>query len=169
MAVVYRGMTRSKTHYQDMPDLRRRAVELSANGAGPSAICRELSVARSTVWRWLKLNEGAQTEALDKPMGRPRRLSDSDRASIVEALLRGPEANGFETQLWTLRRIAEVIRRVTGVSYNSNYVSRLLGSMGWTCQKPERRARERDEDAIGNWVRQEWPLIKKKDTTWAPR
>jgi transposase len=167
--VICIGMKRSTDHYKDLPALRRQTLELSASGTKPTEICRRLGVSRSTVWRWLKLDPECNPAALAKPIGRPRRLSDIELSSVTEALLRGPEANGFETPLWTLKRIAEVIRLVTGVTYNSNYVAHLLHGMGWSCQKPERRARERNEEAIDNWVKTEWPLIKKKHMTWAPR
>ena len=167
--VVCTDMKRSTDHYKDLPDLRLKAIALSKGGVKPTDICRELDVARSTVWRWLKLDPERDSQALTKPIGRPRRLSDGEISAVTEALLKGPEANGFETPLWTLKRIAEVIRLITGVTYNSNYVAHLLHGIGWSCQKPERRAKERNEEAIDNWVKTDWPLIKKKDMTWAPR
>ena len=154
---------------RNLPDLRRRAVELSASGMGPCDICKEVRLARSTVWRALKRHEEEGEKALDQPMGRPSRLTDADRALIEELLLRGPEANGFDTPLWTLERIAEVIRRATGIWYTTAHLSRLMRSMGWSCQKPERRARERDEEAIGRWHEEGWPAIKKTQSTWVPQ
>lgn len=162
-------MKRSAIHYKDMPALRRRAIDLSKSGGKPAQICTELSVARSTVWRWLKLEAQSREDTLSKPMGRPRLLSDDDRARVVQALLLGPEANGFNTPLWTLQRITEVIQRLSGVTYNSNYVATLLHGLGWSCQKPERRAKERNEEAIDHWVKNDWPAIKKNVSTWAPR
>jgi len=162
-------MKRSRDHYKDMPDLRQRAIQLRRDGKRRTEICRELRVARSTVWRWLKLHKDDEHNVLAKPMGRPRRLSDNDRIVVTEMLVRGAEASGFDTPLWTLNRIAIVIHRITGVSYSLSHVSRWLHSMGWTCQKPERRARERDEEAIALWKGEQWPQIKKKQTTWVPR
>jgi transposase len=106
-------MKRSKNHYKDMPDLRQRAIQLSLDGKRPSDICRELSVARSTVWRWLRLHAANRSDTLCKPMGRPRRLSDDDRIRLTEELLAGPESNGFDTPLWTLDRISMVIHRIS--------------------------------------------------------
>jgi transposase len=77
-------------------------------------------------------------------------------------LLRGAFAWGFRTDLWTTPRIAEVIRRTFGVRYHPTHVGRLLADLGWSCQKPERRALERDEPAIADWKRVIWPGIKKK-------
>lgn len=152
-----------------MPALRVRAIQLSRDGVENSSIARELQVARSSVIRWLNRHREHGDEVLNRPLGRPRRLSDEERARVASELLRGPEAHGFPTPLWTLPRIAEVICRLTGVSYAPAYLSRLLAGMGWSCQKPERRAKERDEEAIAHWKDAQWPQIKKKQKTWAPR
>jgi transposase len=77
-------------------------------------------------------------------------------------LLRGALAWGYTTQLWTTSRIAEVIRREYGVRFHRAQVGRLLHKLGWSCQKPERRALERDEAAIAHWRRYRWVAIKKK-------
>ena len=82
--------------------------------------------------------------------------------SDVAELLKGPKANGFGTELWTLARVAEVIEAVTGVSYHPGHVWRILREqLGWSRQRPARRAVERDEEAIEVWVKQRWPKIKK--------
>lgn len=70
-------------------------------------------------------------------------------------------ALGYRTDLWTTWRVAEVIRRHLGVRYHPNHVRRLLVGLGWSYQKPERRARERDEAAIERWKRVRWPAVKK--------
>jgi transposase len=155
-------MKQPKSHYQEMPNLRQQAIALAQLGEGPKAVSEKLRVARSTEWRWRKLNEQQNDVALAKPMGRPRRLTEAQRTAITEALLLGPEANGFDSQLWNLKRIAELIERLTAVTYHPNYLSDLLHTLGWTCQKPEGRARERNEEAIERWVHVDWPNIKKK-------
>ena len=94
--------------------------------------------------------------------GRPSKLSDVQAVQVEEALLAGAQANGFATDLWTLERVAQVIQRVTGVRLARASVWRLLvGRLGWSLQRPERKARERDEEAIARWVAYEWPRIKK--------
>ena len=77
-------------------------------------------------------------------------------------MLKGPAANGFATELWTLPRVAEVIERVSGVRYHPGQVWRILRQqLGWTRQRPARRAVERDDAAIAQWVKQRWPNLKK--------
>ena len=72
-----------------------------------------------------------------------------------------PGAHGYATELWTLARVAEVIERITGVRYHPGHVWRLLRELGWSVQRPARRAAERDEEAIARWIKQDWPRVKK--------
>ena len=78
------------------------------------------------------------------------------------ALLLGAQAAGFATDLWTCPRVTELIEKQFGVRYHVDHVGRLLHALGWSPQRPERRAAERDEAAIQNWIKSDWPRIKKK-------
>jgi transposase len=93
--------------------------------------------------------------------GRPAKLSEAQRERLVGHLLEGALTCGFATPLWTCPRIAEVIRRRFKVRYHASHVGRLLRTLGFSPQKPERQARERDEEAILGWVRETWPRVKK--------
>jgi transposase len=100
--------------------------------------------------------------------GRPQKLSLVQKRKLIDLLLEGPLALGYSTNLWTTRRVAEVIQRSFGIRYHPNHVWRVLQGLKWSCQKPERRARERDEDSIERWKKKRWPAIKKNDRTWRP-
>jgi transposase len=70
-------------------------------------------------------------------------------------------ANGFVGELCTLERIAAVIQRLTGVQHHPAHVWALLRHrLGWSVQRPGRRAAERDPAAIDRWVKERWPQIK---------
>jgi transposase len=94
--------------------------------------------------------------------GRPPKLCPSQLARLPGLLLRGALAWGYNTDLWTTGRVAKVIERRFKVRFHRAHVGRLLGDLGWSCQKPERRALERDEEAIERWKRYRWVAIKKK-------
>jgi transposase len=79
-------------------------------------------------------------------------------------LLRGAQAAGYRTELWTLKRIAKVIWKEFHLRYHPNALWYLLRTMGWSCQKPERRSCQREEEAIVHWRRYRWPHIKKGRT-----
>jgi transposase len=81
---------------------------------------------------------------------------------LESLLVKGPREAGYDSDLWTCARVAEVIKSKFGVSYNTEYVSQLLGKLGWSPQKPESRAIERDEAKILGWRRRTWARIKKK-------
>src|SRR5574337_1233259 len=93
---------------------------------------------------------------------RPPRLTARQRAKLLTLLLKGARAHGFSTDLWTLPRITTVITRTFGVTYHPAHVWRILRGEGWSCQKPERQARERDEAAVQRWRTERWPHIKKR-------
>lgn len=118
----------------------------------------------SSVKRWKKkVEEGGLDALATKPRpGRPPALSAADKERLVEILLAGPIEAGYHTDLWTCKRVAEVISREFGVQYHERYPWELLRSLGFTCQKPERRARDQDETAVLHWRRSQWPALKKK-------
>ena len=94
-------------------------------------------------------------------LGRPRRLDASQLRRIEKALLKGPQSQGYGTEIWTLPRVATVIERVSGVKYHPGHVWRILRGLGWSLQRPSLRACERDDEAIARWVREDWPRVKK--------
>jgi transposase len=78
-----------------------------------------------------------------------------------KALLRGAEASGYMTHVWTLPRVAEVIDQLTGVAYHPGHVWYILrDQLRWSWQRPARQAVERDDAAIEQWVKQRWPTVK---------
>jgi transposase len=94
--------------------------------------------------------------------GRPLRLTAKQRERLARLLLQGATKHGYSTELWTLARVAEMIAVTFGVEYHPGHVWHVLRLMGWSSQKPERRARERDEQAIDQWRQEQWPRIKKR-------
>jgi len=143
------------------------AGRLVQAGKGIRETARLVDASSSSVFRWKSALEEGGTEALRaKPHpGRPSRLSAEQKASLLETLRRGPEAAGFATDLWTLARVAQVIEEQFGVKYHPGRVWHILRELGWSPQKPERRARERDEAAIERWREEEWEGVKKKPAT----
>jgi transposase len=143
---------------------RERAAELFAQGRSQAEVARELDVSRQSASRWHAGWQAAGATALQSrgPTGRRPKIPDSALEPIEQALLEGALAHGFATDVWTLDRIAVVIRGLTGVQLSNPSVWRLLrGRLGWSVQRPQRQAKERDEEAIQHWVAHEWPRIKK--------
>jgi transposase len=141
---------------------RLRAAELFAAGVRQAEVARQLGVSRQSVHLWHQRWQAEGTEGLRSrgPTGPTPRLSDAQLALIEQALLEGAGANGFVGGLWTLERITTVIERLTGVGHHPAWVWALLRHrLGWSVQRPRRRAAERDQDAIDRWVKERWPQI----------
>jgi transposase len=120
-------------------------------------------VSASSVKRWKDALEGGGLEALDPNPhpGRTPEMTPGQKRQLVKLLEDGPLAAGYRTEQWTCPRVAEVIQRYFGVTYHPDHVRRILHELGWSFQKPEQRARERDEKAIRRWRKKDWPRIKK--------
>ncbi|HZN65375.1 MAG TPA: winged helix-turn-helix domain-containing protein [Tepidisphaeraceae bacterium] len=145
---------------------RRDAVAMLGRGVKAAAVAKAVGVSVVSVGRWRKAAAagGARAKALAaKPVpGRPPKLTAARRRELLELLRQGAVRHGFGTELWTLARVAEVVRRRWRVSYHPSQVWRILRGLGWSCQKPQCRARERDEEAIERWRRADWPRLKKR-------
>lgn len=147
-----------------MAERRQEGVRLLQTGQMTQAqIARELGVSEAAVSHWKKrlAEQGAESLRGRKATGRPPRLNRQQKQALVGKLRAGARAAGFPTEQWTQRRVQQVIEREFGVRYHQNYISRLLHSLGWSVQKTEPRALERDEELIRAWLSRDWPRIKK--------
>jgi transposase len=141
---------------------RRLGAVRQVVGAGrtQAGVAREAGVHPNTLCNWVKLFRagGAAALAVKSPPG----LGKRQVADVVRQVLRGARACGFDTDLWTLPRIAKLIERRHGVRYDADHLSRLARAWGLSWQKPALRPLERDEAAVGRWLARDWPRVKKK-------
>jgi transposase len=142
---------------------RLRAFELKQEGWSQQQIADVLGVSKGAVSQWMKRARQGGFSALKRQPapGAPPCLSEEQRARVPELLERGAEAYGFRGEVWTCERVAEVVRKEFGVSYHPAHVSRLLKALRHSLQKPQRRANQRDEEAIEHWKGKRWPSLKK--------
>jgi transposase len=150
---------------RDIAALQQRrlaAADLFAAGATQAQVARELGVSPQSAHRWHARWKAGGTASLHAParQGGPSKLTAADWQAVEQVLDAGAEAAGFESDLWTLKRVAAVIEQLTGVGYHVGHVWWLLRGHGWTPQRPIRRAVERDEAAITRWVARDWPRIQ---------
>ena len=134
------------------------------------AIARRLGVSRQSVLRWYRAWRKGGSPSLRGAgrAGRKPRLAPAQMKRVEMALRQGPRAHGFRTSLWTLPRVARVIKQLTGMQYHPGHVWRLLGALEWTLQRPAKRAKERNEAAIQHWITTRWPAVKKTLAAAAP-
>lgn len=148
-----------------LEERRRAAARLLRSGRHSQAdIARALGVSRAAVSQWAaRLEDGGGAAALRRRphTGRPPQLAGDEWAEVLAVLARGARAHGFDTERWTLRRIARVLRHELGVTYHPNSLATLLHAHGWSPQRPATRAKERDEALIAAWLRHDWPAVKR--------
>ena len=148
---------------EELERRRLRALALLEQGLQPVEVARRVGADRRSVRRW-KASARAEGEAgvRAKPApGRPPKLKAKQRTRLERLLVKGAQAAGFHTDLWTCPRVEELIESRFGVGYHVDHVGRLLHELGWRPQKTARRALERDQVAVGNGVKQDWSRVKK--------
>jgi transposase len=148
--------------FKGLEKRRLQAARLFGKGKSQAEVMRALGVSRQSVsrWYWTWQREGRRGLKAAGRAGRKPKLGPAQLAQVKQELLRGPLAHGYATILWTLPRIAALIKKVTGVTYHRGHVWRILRAMGWSVQRPAHRARERDEAAIARWQKRRWPQRK---------
>ena len=150
---------------QDWREARRiRAWELKEAGWKPIRIAEALGVTRGAVSQWFKAAEVGGVEALRKRTGGGPKpgLSETDLKRLEQLLTQGAQAHGFRGEVWTRARVGEVIKREFGLVYTPEHVGNLLKKIGWSRQKPLKRASQRNEGAIEQWRNEKWAGLKKK-------
>ncbi len=142
---------------------RRKAGRLFEQGHSQAEVAHRFGVSRVSAKRWYDAWSRAGSEGLKStgPLGRRPELEESEWLEVEQVLLAGPRLAGFDADLWTLRRVAEVIESTTGVAFHPGHVWRLLRGRSWSLQRPTTRARERDEARILEWRKKDWRRLKK--------
>jgi len=143
---------------------RLRAIALLEQGYTQVEVAQKLGVTQGAVSQWKTAHTHGGDKALEaKPApGATPKLTDKQCQRLLKYLQQGPRKHGWPTELWTLPRIVQLIEKKFSVQYDQSGVWRLLQRLGWSCQKPERRARERDDAAIERWRKHDWPRLKKR-------
>jgi transposase len=162
---------RPRRDFDALKQRRLRAADMFRRGKSQADVARALGVSAQSASQWYRAWSTGGRAALvgAQRAGRLPRLSDNQVAEVARALEKGPRANGFPTELWTLARVADVIEHITGVRYGLTQTWAILRErLGWTRQRPARKALERDDEAIATWVAKEWPRIKKGPAAGAP-
>jgi len=149
---------------KELEQRRQRAIALLQDGYQPVDVATMLAVDRRSVRRWKATHrqKGEKGIRAKQASGRPPKLDSIYLRKLEKALLKGSKKAGYPTDLWTCPRVAQLIHSLFGVRYHVDHIGRILHDLGWSPQKPERRAIERNETRIKEWVKVDWPRIKKK-------
>ncbi|MGH7220832.1 MAG: winged helix-turn-helix domain-containing protein [Nitrospiraceae bacterium] len=144
--------------------VRQRGLKLLDQGKKPGEVADLLGVTARTVHRWRYEAKHPRKKAA-RPPGRPRKLSSKQVQRLEKALDRGAYAFGYAEDYWTLDRIAQVIWQLFEVRYTPSAVWHVMQRMGWSSQRPQRVALQRDDEAVVQWKKEEQPRIKKVSPT----
>lgn len=152
---------------QQLEQRRRRAIAMLRSGKPYRFVAQKLKASLSSVIRWRQMHRRKGRAGLrSSRWGRPSHLSERQKENTLQLLARGALAAGHTTELWTLKRISQLIEKHHGVRYSQVGVWKLLRTgFRWSSQKPERRATQRNDKAIAFWKRCTWPRIKKSSKT----
>lgn len=153
---------RYKRDLKEMELRRRKGMRMLARGISQAEVARTCEVSRQTALNWSRMVAEDSQAWRRKPLGRPAALNDGDLRRLSKLLLAGALSNGFPTELWTLARVAILIKREFGVSFGQANVWHVLRALGFSSQRPAGRAIQRDETAIEQWRTKRWPALKKR-------
>ena len=148
---------------QQLEMRRRVAMALLDVGWGIRQGARQVKASPGSVCRWrdTRASQGDAGLTAKRHPGSKPKLTAVQRHQLLEWLSQGARAHGWHNALWTLKRITALIERHFGLTYGPSGIWRLLRRCQWSPQKPERRARERDEQAIAQGPTDVWPRLKK--------
>jgi len=145
---------------QELEARRRKAARYFEKGKTRYWVSEHFKVSRPASSEWYMRWKEDTLEA-QKP-GKKDKLSEEQKKDLSKMILKNPTAYGYQTQLWTLDRITSCVKKELEVSYRPRSISHMLHMLGFSCQKPERRAKERNEKKITEWKKQTWPTLLKK-------
>jgi transposase len=140
----------------------RRVVE---GGEAPSEVMRSLGLCRTSIYPWLRRHarQGEAALRARKSLGPEPKLTDRQRGKVRGWIIgKDPRQYGFEFGLWTRQIVAALIAEKFGVTLGLTAVGRLLASLEITPQKPLRRAYERDPKAVAQWVKKDYPRLRRR-------
>ena len=164
------GLVRPEGTAQELEARRTRAVALLKQGHSYQTVARLVQSSISSLVRWMQsFRRKGKAGLKPRPTpGRPPQMKRHQKQQLIELLQRGARAAGYSTEMWTTRRVAKQIDRHWGIAYHPGHVWKILIALGWSCQKPERRALQRNPKKIRQWQQRAWPRIKKSPSAGRP-
>jgi len=156
--------TGMRVDHRQQENIRLQGVEMVLEGMSHVDVAEELGVHPHSVDRWMAIYRSSGKEGLrwNGNHGRQSLLHKEQKERLMVILARGPAPYGYAIGLWTLPRITKVIEKEYGIRYHESTVWRILQGIGWSCQRPAKRALEHDEAKIAEWKRKTWPASKKR-------
>ena len=142
------------------------AEELLEGEKSQAQIAEDHGVSRAAVTQWKQTLEEDGIEGLESTtdegnQGPDPQLDEQDREQLVELLEKGAQAHGWETDLWTSKRVATLIEREFDIEYTPRHCSRILRELGYRPVNPKQEAAEKDPEEKRRWLTEEGEELKK--------
>ena len=152
-----------KLSREELERRRLAAGEDLKAGMSQADVARKYDVHPSAACRWNKELQEYGIKGLNrkKAPGASSKLTNDQQEALRKILLQGATAYGYKTDLWTLRRVAVIVKKEFGVTYHFRSLSEVLHRMGFSCQKPTRQAAERRKTDRQNWLKKQWVADQK--------
>jgi transposase len=143
---------------------RQLAVQRIEEGYSIEEVADFLDVAPRSVRRWVATfrHQGVDGLAAQPVPGRPPKLTSTQEKIVCRWRADNPTEHGVATELWTAPRLTQLIEQEFGAHFHPDYLTTWLRQRGFTPQKPRRRSRQRDDEAIARWLETDWPRIKNR-------
>ena len=164
-------MGRPRGQIKDLEQRRHLAVELVEKGISAVEVASRFKIHERTIHKWLQAyrKDGLEGLQVKVSTGRKKKLTQKHQSRLQKIIVAGAVKAGFSNELWTSKRVLQVIKKEFDIDYHANHLPKLLRALGFTPQRPQREAIEKDKKQIDNWIRFEWKRIKKKPTKPKPR
>lgn len=164
-------MGRPRGQIKQLEERRLLAVDLVEKGISAAEVARRFKIHDRTIRKWLEAyrKNGIEGLAVRVSTGRKKKLTAKHQAKLQKIIVDGAVKAGFPNDIWTSKRVLQVIEKEFGVQYHANHLPKLLRTLGFTPQRPQREAVEKDQRQIDNWIRFEWKRIKKKPAKTKPQ
>lgn len=139
------------------------AENLQQRGQTISQLAEYYGISASGIYYWKRrFKVGLDGLRTSKPTGRPRRITPSQVEQLRGWLEQPATDHGFSDPTWTASRARDMIGLKFGVWYHPNHVAKLLRFLGFSYQRPDKRAIERNEAKIATWTTIVIPEILRK-------
>jgi len=164
-------MGRPRGQIKQLEERRLLAVDLVEKGIAAADVARRFKIHERTIHKWLSAyrENGIEGLSVRVSTGRKKKLTSKQQTSLQKIIIAGAVKAGFDNEIWTSKRVLQVIKDKFDVDYHANHLPKLLRSLGFTPQRPQREAAEKDQKQIENWIRFEWKRIKKKPAKRKPQ
>ena len=162
-------MSTTKTKERDRKELERRRItagRMFASGTSQYRVAQYFGVSTAATNQWYKAWKKHGKDGLKSkgPPGFSSKLTEKKKKKLKKLILAGPKKSGYLTDFWTIDRIRAVAKKKLGINLGYTRIWTTVIALGFSCQKPTRRAKERNENAIADWKQNTFPKLKKMGT-----